>query len=316
LIGQKTDADKSSKIEIQTSIFKPDNCKVKSMFLPRKNLEEKLQTMLAEDIGQSDITTALIVPSDSTAEAEVIAKETGIIAGIEEAKILVESLGLEATVLVSDGQKLKAKSILMEISGDTRTILSVERTLLNIISHMSGIATTTRKLREKIRKAKLKTRIACTRKVAPGLLYFDKKAVLIGGGDTHRLHLDDMVLIKDNHIVVAGSLKKAIEKARKEASFSKKLEVEVTKTKDALVAAKAGADIIMLDNFSPRQIEKAIKMLRREHLYGKAMLEASGRITAENILAYAETGVDIVSLGEITSSTKTLDVSLEIKKTT
>jgi nicotinate-nucleotide pyrophosphorylase (carboxylating) len=284
------------------------------MFLPRKILEEKLRNMLAEDVGQGDVTTALIVPADSTAEAEVIAKESGVIAGMEEAKILLESLGLEVEVLVLDGEKVKAKTILMKTSGDTRTILSVERTLLNIISRMSGIATTTRKLTEKIRKAKLKTKVACTRKVAPGLLYFDKKAVLTGGGDTHRLHLDDMILIKDNHIAVAGSIKKAIEKVMKEASFSKKIEVEVTRVKDALAATKAGANIIMLDNFSPEQIEKAVKLLKKERFYGKALLEASGGITAENILEYASTGVDIVSLGEITDSTKALDISLEITK--
>jgi len=180
---------------------------------------------------------------------------------------------------------------------------------------MSGIATATRKLIEKIRKAGLKTKVACTRKVAPGLLYFDKKAVLIGGGDTHRLHLDDMILIKDNHVAVAGSVEKAIKNVRKEVSFSKKIEVEVTKVKDVLTTAKAGVDIIMLDNFSPKQIEKAVKLLRKEHLYGKVLLEASGGITAENILAYASTGVDIVSLGEITDGAKALDMSLEITKT-
>jgi nicotinate-nucleotide pyrophosphorylase (carboxylating) len=284
------------------------------MFLPRKILEEKLRNMLAEDIGQGDVTTALIVPADSTAEAEVMAKEAGVIAGMEEAKILLESLGLKVDILVSDGEKVKVKSILMKISGDTRTILSVERTLLNIISRMSGIATITRKLIEKIRRAELKTRVACTRKVAPGLLYFDKKAVLIGGGDTHRLHLDDMILIKDNHITVAGSVKKAIEKVRKEASFSKKIEIEITRVKDTLAVAKAGANIIMLDNFSPQQIEKTVKLLKKERLFGKVLLEASGGITAENILAYASKGVDIVSLGEITASTKALDISLEITK--
>jgi len=284
------------------------------MFLPRKILEEKLRNMLADDVGQGDITTALIVPADTTAEAKVIAKEAGVIAGIEEAKILLESLGLKVEALVSDGEKLKARKMLMKISGDARTILSVERTILNIISRMSGIATATRKLIEKIRKAGLKTKVACTRKVAPGLLYFDKKAVLIGGGDTHRLHLDDMILIKDNHIAVAGSVEKAIKNVRKEVSFSKKIEVEVTKVKDVLTAAKAGVDIIMLDNFSPKQIEKGVKLLRKERLYGKVLLEVSGGITAENVLAFASTGVDIVSLGEITDSAKALDISLEIKK--
>jgi len=284
------------------------------MFLPRKILEEKLRKMLAEDMGQGDITTALIVPAESTAEAEITANESGVAAGIEEAEILLESLGLKAEALVADGEKTKKKQVWMKIFGDTQTILSVERTALNILSRMSGIATTTRKLTEKINKAGLKTRVACTRKAAPGLLYFDKKGVLIGGGDTHRLHLDDMILIKDNHIAVAGGIEKAVKKVREKASFSKKIEVEVAKVEDVLVAAKAGIDIIMLDNFSPKQIERAIKLLKKAGLYGKVLLEASGGITAENIIVFASTGVDIVSLGEITDSPKTLDISLEITK--
>jgi nicotinate-nucleotide pyrophosphorylase (carboxylating) len=282
------------------------------MFLPRRILEEKLQKMLAEDIGQGDITTSLIVPENCTAEAKVIVKEPGVAAGIKEAKILLESLGLKVKTLVADGERIKAKQALMEIAGDARTMLSVERTLLNLLSRMSGIATTTQKLVEKVRKAGLKTKVACTRKTAPGLLYFDKKAVLIGGGDTHRLHLDDMVLIKDNHISVVGSVEDAVKGVRERVSFSKRIEVEVTRVNEVLIAAKAGVDIIMLDNFSPKQIEKAVKSLQQAGLFGKILLEASGGITAENVVAFASTNVDIVSLGEITDSPKTLDISMEI----
>lgn len=284
------------------------------MFLPRRILEEKLQKMLAEDIGQGDITTSLIVPKNCDAEAKVIVKESGVVAGIEEAKILLESLGLTVKTLVSDGEKIKAKQALMEITGDARTILSVERTLLNLLSRMSGIATTTRKSVERLQKAGLKTKVACTRKTAPGLLYFDKKAVLVGGGDTHRLHLDDMVLIKDNHIAVAGGVEAAIKRVREQVSFSKKIEVEVTKADDVLAAAKAGVDIIMLDNFSPKQIERAVKLLKAADFFGKVLLEASGGITTENIMAFASTNVDVVSLGEITDSPKSIDVSTEIIK--
>ena len=284
------------------------------MFLPRKILEDKLRTMLAEDIGQGDITTALIDPAETTVEAEVISKESGIAAGIEEAKVLLESLNIKAEPLVTDGARVKSKQVLMKISGDARTILSVERTLLNVLSRMSGIATMTRNLIGKIRNSGVKARVACTRKTAPGLLYFDKKAVQVGGGDTHRLHLDDMILIKDNHIVVAGSLKEAVGKAKENASLSKKIEVEVTNIEDVLTAAEADVDIIMLDNFSQRQIEKAVGLLKKKKLYGKALLEASGGITAENILSFSSTGVDIVSLGAITQSAKTLDISLEIKR--
>jgi nicotinate-nucleotide pyrophosphorylase (carboxylating) len=256
----------------------------------------------------------LTIPAESTSEAQIVAKEAGIAAGIEEAKVLLESLGLKVETLASDGEKINPKQTLMKIRGNTRTILSTERTILNIVSRMSGIATTTRRLVEKLQKAKLGTKIACTRKTAPGLLYLDKKAVLVGGGDTHRLHLDDMVLIKDNHIAVAGSIEVAVKRAKEVGSFTKKIEVEVSSAEDALAAAKAGADIIMLDNFSPKQVEKAVSRLEEAAFSGKVLIEASGGITAENILEFASKQVDIVSLGELTHSAKTLDLSLEITK--
>ncbi|MGB9675980.1 MAG: carboxylating nicotinate-nucleotide diphosphorylase [Candidatus Bathyarchaeales archaeon] len=284
------------------------------MFIPRKILEKKLQRILAEDLGQGDITTASTVPQEKTVEAQIIIKENGVAAGVEEAETLLESLGLKVETLVADGANVKAGQVLIKIHGDARTILTAERTVLNILSRMSGIATTTRRLVEEIRKARLKTKVACTRKTAPGLLYFDKKAVWIGGGDTHRLHLDDMVLIKDNHIAVAGGIRKAVVKAREKVSFSKKIEVEVENVEDVLTAAKAGADIIMLDNFTPEKIRKAIALLKKKGFYGKILLEASGGISTKNFMKFASTGVDIISLGEITASPKTLDVSLEIVK--
>jgi len=284
------------------------------MFLPRKTLEQKLQAILAEDTGQGDITTSLIVPVKCNAEAKVIAKEPGIAAGIEEAKILLDSLGLMLKASIADGEKIKPKQDLMIISGDARAILSVERTLLNLLSRMSGIATVTRKFVDMIHEARLKTRVACTRKTAPGLLYFDKKAVSIGGGDTHRLHLDDMVLIKDNHIALAKNVEDAINRAKEHVSFSKKIEVEVTNIEDALTAAKANVDVIMLDNFSPEQIRKTVRLLKKLGLPRKILLEASGGITAGNIITFASTGVDIVSLGEITASARSLDISMEITR--
>jgi len=284
------------------------------MFLPKKILEEKLRRMLAEDLGQGDVTSALIVPEGSVAEAEVITKEHGVAAGIEEAEVLFESLGLKFEACMKDSDEIKPMQVLMKVSGDARTLLSAERTLLNIVSRMSGIATTTRKLVNKIRNAGYKTRIACTRKTAPGLLYFDKKAVVLGGGDPHRLHLDDMILIKDNHIAIAGGVEKAVKMAKEKASFSKKIEVEVTSVNDVLAAAKAGADIIMLDNFSPKQVEKAVSLLKKAGFFGKVLIEASGGITVNNILDFASKEVDIISLGEITHSAKALDISLEITR--
>ena len=282
--------------------------------MPRKILEEKLKQLLAEDIGLGDVTTAAVVPSGLTAEAAVKAKEAGTAAGVEEATVLAESLGLNVKAEVADGEEFRKGQVIMKISGDARTILSAERTMLNLLSRMSGIATTTRRLTEKLKKANSTAKIAATRKTAPGLLYFDKKAVLVGGGDPHRLHLDDMVLVKDNHIAVAGSIENAVKSAKQSVSFSKKIEVEVTSVADALKAAEAGADIIMLDNFSPKQIREAVRLLKKAGFFGKILLEASGEITAENLLEYAATQVDVISLGELTHSVRALNVSLEITR--
>jgi nicotinate-nucleotide pyrophosphorylase (carboxylating) len=282
------------------------------MFMPRKVLEEKLLRLLADDIGQGDVTSGAVVPSDCTVEAEVVAKADGVVAGVEEAAVLAEALGLQVSTETDDGEKIEKGKVLLTVSGDARTVLSAERTMLNLMSRMSGIATATHSLTERLHKAKLKTRVAATRKSAPGLLYFDKKAIVVGGGDPHRLHLDDMVLIKDNHIVVTGSLEDAVKAARKNVSFTKKIEAEVTKPADAVKAAELGVDIVLLDNFSPEQIGEAVALLKKADLEKKVLLEASGGITGENLLAYAETGVDLVSLGELTHSVKALDMSLEI----
>jgi nicotinate-nucleotide pyrophosphorylase (carboxylating) len=284
------------------------------MFIPRKILEEKLKQLLAEDVGQGDVTTAAIVPEEQTVEAAVVTKESGMVAGIEETIILAESLGLKVEANVADGAKIATGQTLLKVSGDARTILSAERTMLNLLSRMSGIATATRRLVEKLRKAKLSTRIAATRKSAPGLLYFDKKAVLVGGGDPHRLHLDDMVLIKDNHVALAGGVEKAVKKAKLSASFTKKVEVEVTRVTDVVVAAEAGADIVMLDNFSPKQVKEAVTLFKKAGFSGRALLEASGGITEANMLEYASAEVDVLSIGELTHSAKALNVSLEISR--
>jgi nicotinate-nucleotide pyrophosphorylase (carboxylating) len=284
------------------------------MFIPRKILEQKLLQLLNGDVGQGDVTAAAVIPPKVKAEAVVIAKETGTVAGIEEVVILSEALGLKAKAEVADGEKIKKAQTLIHVSGDAQTILSAERTMLNLLSRMSGIATATRHLVEQIGKAGSKTRIAATRKTALGLSIFDKKAVVIGGGDPHRLHLDDMILIKDNYLAIIGDVEAAVKKAKQRASFSKKIEVEVTRSPDVLVAAKAGADIVMLDNFSPKQVATAVKGLEKAGLRGKVLLEASGGITMENALDYASSGVDILSMGELTHSVKALDVSLEIIK--
>jgi nicotinate-nucleotide pyrophosphorylase (carboxylating) len=284
------------------------------MFLPKEILEKKLQEFLKEDLGHGDVTTFATIPADVTVEAEVRTKEAGVIAGLEEAVILAESFGLLAETMVPNGAEVKPKTLLLKIVGDARTLLSMERTLLNLLSRMSGIATTTRQVVEKIRKAGYKTRIACTRKVAPGLAYFDKKAVVIGSGDAHRSGLDDMVLIKDNHIAIAGGATQAVRKARESTSFSKKIEIEVTNTDDAVKVAEVKVDVIMLDNFQPTQIKDALEKLEKKKLRDHVLVEASGRINEKNVLEFAATGVDILSLGEITQNAKALDMNLKVVK--
>lgn len=284
------------------------------MSIPKKILEEKLINLLSDDIGLGDITSAAIIPSKLIVEAEIITKENGLVAGIEETIILAELLGLKSATHVVDGNEIVKNQILMSFSGNAQTILSVERTILNLLSRMSGIATITRKVINKLRKSKLDTKLAATRKTVPGLSYFDKKAVFIGGGDTHRLNLADMVLIKDNHITITGNIQNAIIKAKKRTSFSKKIEVEATKIDEVMLAAKAGVDIIMLDNFTPKKIKEAVNLLKKEGYYGKLLLEASGGINFENFLDYASTQVDIISLGALTHSVKSIDMALKIIK--
>jgi nicotinate-nucleotide pyrophosphorylase (carboxylating) len=283
------------------------------MFMPRKLVEDKLKALLAEDVGQGDVTAAAIVAAGLKVTAEVVAKEDGVAAGLEETTILAQTLGLETKANVADGAKIKNKQVLLTICGDAQTILTLERTMLNLLSRMSGIATQTSALNAKLRKAGVKAKIAATRKSAPGMLYFDKKAVVIGGGDAHRLHLDDMVLIKDNHLAIVGGVEAAVKKAKVSVSFTKKIEVEVTSEADALKAAEAGADIVMLDNFSPAQANAAGEKLRRAG-FSNVLLEVSGGITSENLLEYANAQVDVISLGALTHSVKALDLSLEISR--
>jgi len=282
------------------------------MFIPRKVLEEKLRQLLAEDVGQGDVTSSAVVPAGLTVGAAVVSKEVGVAAGIEETTILAESLRLRVKVEVADGEKIRNRQTIMKISGDAQTILSAERTILNLLSRMSGIATATRRLMEKLQKANLTAKIAATRKTAPGLSFFDKKAVLVGGGDPHRLCLDDLILIKDNHVAIAGSVENALKRAKQAASFSKKIEAEVTSTADAMKAAEAGADIVMLDNFSPSQVEETVEAFKKAGYFGKVLLEVSGGVTEQNILDYASAQVDVISMGALTHSVKALDISLEI----
>jgi len=269
------------------------------------NLKKELQSFLSEDVGKGDITSSLLAKKKIS--ARIISRENAIVAGVKFAKEIFEIKGCKVQILKKDGQKVNPNQIIMIISGDARKILTCERTALNLLTRMSGIATQTRNLIEKIPNKK--TKLYATRKTAPGLRFFDKEAVKIGGGEKHRLKLDEMVMIKDNHIAVSNSLLNLIQSAKKRY---KKFEVEVENNSDAILAAKEGATIIMLDNFSPAQIKKTIQNLKIKKLRHKVKIEASGGITSRNISQYAKTGVDIISVGSITNSVNGIDMSLEI----
>lgn len=277
-------------------------------------LIRKLQEFLQEDVGHGDVTTDILIPPGIKAKAVVKAKEEGVIAGIEEATLLLKNVGIEATPLKRDGEGVKEGEAIMELVGKARTILTIERFLLNLLSHMSGVATMTSIVVREAKSVSVDVRVAATRKTLPGLRLIQKRAVTIGGGDSHRFDLSDMILIKDNHIAIVGSVGKAIRLVKSKASFTQKVEVEVSTIKDALVAARSGADIIMLDNVSPNDVKEIVNTLKRKGLRDKVILEVSGRITVDNIAEYARLDIDVVSMGMLTHSVKALDLSLEITK--
>jgi len=268
------------------------------------NSKKQLQAFLAEDIGKGDVTSALLDKKRIT--VSIISREQAILAGVNHAKEIFKLKGCNVKIIKKDGTKIKPNGTIMTITGDAGKILTAERTALNLLTRMSGIATQTSAMVEKIPS---KTKIYATRKTAPGLRYFDKEAVEIGGGKKHRLRLDEMVMIKDNHIAVSDSLESLIKKAK---SKHKKFEVEVENIADAVYAASNGATIIMLDNFTAPQIKKAITTLKKKKLRSKVQLEASGGINSKNITSYGKTGVDIISVGSITNSVIGIDMSLEI----
>ncbi len=275
-------------------------------------MNRTLKQMIYDDIGFEDITTNALIPQDLKTKAKIICKKDGIMAGVEIADMIFREFNIKTTPKKQDGDDLKAGDVIMYINGDARSILSIERVVLNFLMRMSGIATITSQMVKKARDINENVSIACTRKTTPGLQFFEKSAVRIGGGDTHRYRLDDCVLIKDNHIAIVGSVVEAVKKAKKNVSFTKKIEVEVETKIDAIDAAGAGADIVMLDNMKPSEIKNVLVALENEDLRKKVIIEASGGITPDNVVEYAKTGVDIISTGYITHSARALDMSLEI----
>jgi nicotinate-nucleotide pyrophosphorylase (carboxylating) len=272
-----------------------------------KSPKKKLLQFLSEDIQRGDVTSALL--SNQKIKAKIISREQGIIAGVGFARSIFQLKGCTVRIFKKDGSRLKPNQTVLQVSGNAKSILSCERTALNLLSRMSGIATQTNYLVSQIKKYSKKTNLYSTRKTAPGLRYFDKEAVVIGGGHKHRMALDDMIMIKDNHLLLSNSMEDIIKKAQKK---HRRVEVEVENQMDAILAAKYGTAIVMLDNFSPAQIKKTITALQKEKLRNKVKLEASGGINYKNIGMYAKTGVDMISVGSITNSVKGLDLSLEV----
>ena len=276
-------------------------------------LTDMIKKFLDEDIGYGDITSETLIPSSQQAKGRLYFKEPGVVSGLTEASIVFEILGCNIQRLVEDGERVTKDKTLLSVEGSARALLMGERLALNIIGRMAGIATQTTQFVEEVKKRNATTRVAATRKTLPGLRYFDKRAIIDGGGDPHRFGLDDCVLIKDNHLELVPSITEAVKRARVGVSFTKKIEIEVRHFEDALEAAKAGADIIMFDNMPPHEIVISLSKLDELGFRRGIIYEASGGITSENIGEFIESGVDVISMGALTHSIRSLDVKFEIE---
>ena len=268
-------------------------------------IDEIIKNALKEDIWDDDITSSSILSKDQQSTVELICKENGIIAGLDVFKRVFHLLGDVEVILYSkDGNAVKNGEVLGELKGNTLNILKGERVALNLLQHLSGIATITNIYVKELSGTSCK--LLDTRKTTPGLRILEKYAVKIGGGCNHRFNLSDGVLLKDNHVAAAGGVKNAIEKARSSVSFVRKIEVEVETLDQVKEAIDAKADIIMLDNMDNETTKKAVDLIN-----GTALVEASGNMTLERIRSVAETGVDYISVGALTHSVKALDISMK-----
>lgn len=272
------------------------------------NLNDLIARALKEDVGTGDITTLSTIPADKTIVGRFIAKENGILCGMDVAKAVFAFIDPEIRLnnVKGDGDAIEKGEVIATVEGNARNILTGERLALNLMQHMSGIATRTREAVDKV--AGTAARIADTRKTTPGLRVLEKYAVKCGGGSNHRFNLADGVLIKDNHIEAAGGITPAVKMARENIPHTLKIEVEVETFPQLEEALEAGADIIMLDNMSYDDMKKAVKIVA-----GRAITEASGNMGEKDLKTVAETGVDLISIGALTHSVKALDISLKFK---
>lgn len=273
-------------------------------------IDELLDLSFAEDLGDGDHTTLSTIPADAMGRSRLIIKEDGILAGVEIAEKVLHKVdpSIKMTVMINDGASVKKGDIAFTAAGPIRSLLIAERTMLNIMQRMSGVATMTRRYQDELKG--LKTRVLDTRKTTPGMRMLEKDAVKIGGGTNHRIGLFDMILIKDNHIDFAGGIEKAIQRANdycKANGKNLKIEVEVRSLDDIRRVLKhGGVDRIMFDNFTPELTKEAVELVA-----GKAETESSGGITLENLRSYGEAGVDFISVGALTHSVKGLDMSFK-----
>ncbi len=270
-----------------------------------KKIDKIISTALKEDIGRGDVTTNLIIPPNKISKAYLMAKEDGVIAGLSIAKAVFQKLdkNISWESLVKEGTTVSAGTKIARLKGSYRALLTGERTALNFLQRISGIATITSHFVERV--SGMKVKILDTRKTAPGLRIFDKYAVKIGGGTNHRMGLYDMVMIKDNHIKAVGNITVAVSQIKKKLKRKIKIEVETTNLAEVQEALFCGADIIMLDNMSLKIMKDAVGLIGR-----KTKVEASGNVTLENVRLIAETGVDFISIGALTHSVKALDIGM------
>lgn len=268
---------------------------------------ETLEKLLAEDVGPCDITTSILIPESHKSRALIKAKENFVLAGLPFAEEIfrIKDPDVEFKERRKDGEVVRAGDIIIGIKGMTASLLTAERVALNMLQRLSGIATLTRAFVEEVKG--LPVKIVDTRKTTPGLRFFEKYAVRVGGGFNHRFGLFDGILIKDNHIQAARGIKNAIKKAKEGSTHLLKIEVEVKNLKELQEALKSGADAIMLDNMSVKDMASAVKLTK-----GRAILEASGNINSKNVRRVAETGVDIISIGALTHSAVAVDISMEL----
>ncbi len=281
-------------------------------YVPEKLLEKKLLLFLQEDIDFGDITVEYVPEKDVV--AYLFAKQPGVLCGLDFTKILLKYLGLKSYSEKKDGDLIVPKDLILTIEGSSKLILVVERTILNLLMRLSGISTQTKTLVDIVKKFNKQIVIASTRKTTPGLRYFEKYAVKIGGGDPHRWSLSDTILIKENHLVLFHNedIKDIVTKFKQVSSFTKKIDIEVETMEEFEEVLESDPDIIMLDDFTPDQIRKSIEILNSHKLRKKPLIELSGGINADNIENYLLNGVDIISIGALTHSVKSIDFSLKI----